>query len=128
MIDYAEVAADALAAIQDVGASTTLYRKGLPGGTSHDPLFPPDTPFTINYVDISSSSSDLSAQVKNKGGRNFGDLVEVIAHTILVAVYPGGPPKKDDMVDLGGVRFRVASVTTTAPAGIDVLYELGLVA
>jgi hypothetical protein len=128
MIDYASIAADTAATIADVGTSATLYRKGTAAGPEYDPVHLPEVPFAIHYVDISGTVSDRSSSISPRSISKTGDLIAIISHTILVAVYAGGPPKKDDTVDLGGTRLRVVSVTTTAPAGIDVVYELGLAA
>lgn len=113
-VDWGEVAAEATAAINEVGFAATLLRPGVKSGSENSPTIGPPTeePVTI----LQTSLDKL---------RKSGSLVEGAKAAYLVAVGELGlAPSTVDSLRVSGVDQSILKVTELAPGGRDLLYSV----
>lgn len=121
MIDYAQIAADALAAIQEAGTTATLARIA----KTFDPVtgavsLPVATKGTIDCVILPARSSDLPENMSNTLSEA---LVKGKLRKLLIAA-SGAPfePEGNDIAAFGSVYWILLACTPLAPAGTPVIY------
>lgn len=114
-INYAQLANDVSAVIEEFGA-TAILRKTSGGATTPwgtETATQTDTEITVVDDNIQNRYID-------------GTLTTRRARVLLVSVAAGVVPAKADQVQVRGVWHDIEEVLTTAPGGVDLLYELEL--
>lgn len=117
-IDYAEIAADALEAIQEAGQGMVLFSAGEPG--HYDEI-------EDEYIDGTPDEAipffgvfgDVTYAYAAKAGGSI-QLRDRMIYAEAVSI----EPKLTDHVYIMGEEWSIVNITPISPAGIDVLYEL----
>lgn len=117
-IDYDEIAADALVAIQEAGQGMVLFSAGTPGEYDEindeytDPV--PDTAIPFYGV-----FGDIGYAYAAKGGGSIQ-----LRDRMIFAEAVSMEPKMSDHVYIMGEQWSLVNINPIAPAGTPVLYEL----
>lgn len=119
MIDYAEIAAEALESIAEAGQPVTLHIPGTAGGSYVPGVgVVEDTPSR----DVTGIGALFGYKQTHIDGTNIlhGDQRLLLAPQIEVE------PVTGNTITVGGVRYNVVHCERVAPTGIPVLYKVQL--
>lgn len=119
MIDYAEIAAEALESIAEAGQPVTLHIPGAAGGGYVPGVgVVEDTPAR----DVTGIGALFGYKQTHIDGTNIlhGDQRLLLAPQIEVA------PVTGNTMTVGGVTYNIVNVQRVAPAGVPVLYKVQL--
>lgn len=117
-IDYEEIAADALEAIEEAGQAVMLNIPGTGGGYVPGVGVVPANPATTHEgigVPLGYKSKDID-----------GTLIKQGDQRCLVAPQIAAAPKPGHTLTASGTTYNVVAVERVAPAGVPVLYKLQL--
>lgn len=117
-IDYDEIAADALEAIQEAGQGMVLFSAGSPG--EYDEINDEYTdPIPDQAVPFYGVTTDVSLVYATKAGGTLQARDRIIlADAINIE------PKLSDHVYVMGEEWSIINITPIDPAGTPVIYEL----
>jgi hypothetical protein len=114
-INYTQLRNDVSAVIDEFGFAATLRKTTGGASTPWGTETPTETDTEITVVDDNIQNRYID-----------GTLTTRRARVLLVSVAAGVVPAKEDRVQVRGVWFDIEEVLTTAPGGVDLLYELEL--
>lgn len=109
--DWAGIASEVLEAIASVGFAATLEQPNLEG-PEYDPVQGEPTLHAVTVIDDQTRKRDTSGTVTGS--------------TRTLTVGSGVVPQKGWRVLVRGQWHRIAEVSTLAPGGVDLLYDLTL--
>lgn len=117
-IDYVEIAADALEAIQEAGQGMVLFSAGAPGEYDeiNDEYTDPTPDTTVPFYGV---TTDASLQYATKAGATLA-----LQDRIILADAVNITPKLTDFVYVMGEQWSIINITPIDPAGTPVLYEI----
>lgn len=117
MEDWAAIAAEVAGAIASVGFAATLRRAPIKQAT------PWDAP-----VDIAGEV--FAVTVVDDGIKTMFDRATLITRQarVLTISATGVVPAMDDLLEVRGVEHRVVAVMPLAPGGVDLLFEVEILA
>lgn len=112
--DYTKSRATATRLIKRFGKDVTLHSRSA-SGTEYDPTIAETTP-TLRVV-------DLNRVLATQGN---GGLVVGSRRTLLAEAKTGVTPKKDDEVEMDGVKHTIDEARPLSPGTVTILWELDL--
>lgn len=117
-IDYDEIAADALAALEEAGQPVVVHKPGIGGGYVPGVGVVPAEP----AQDIAGTGAVFGYMASHVDGTTIlqGDQYMLLAPQIAQA------PQVCWTITVSGVTYNIVSVERVAPAGVVVLYKLQL--
>ena len=110
--DWTAIAAEAAAAIADVGFPVTVSRPG-PG---------PQTPWSTEM----QMDETLTALAVDMGIRELRQGGEIVRRRVLLMAAGDTAPRIGDVLTVRDARHAVLAVQPTAPGGVDVMVKVEL--
>ncbi len=123
-MDYTEIAADVLAALQEDGFAVTLRRQT--AGTYNPVTGEFSGESTTDYAAQALISSQNMPQTGNTGERYFNGTLIQTGDKILILAASGltVPPTPGDQLIVFGVTWQIATKTTVEPGGVTLFYRV----
>lgn len=112
---YDEIAADVLELLEEFGNPVTMTRHGAPVEDPVEGTVTPGAPVVTTPLGVIIAMNEEYA-TRYGTGAQLGDRI--------LLMQPGNRPQSGDVLTLEGEGWTVVTVDVTAPAGVDVLYEV----
>lgn len=123
-MDYTEIAADVLAALQEDGFAVTLRRQT--AGTYNPVTGEFSGESTTDYAAQALISSQNMSQTGNTGERYFNGTLIQTGDKILMLAASGlsVTPAPGDRLIIGSVAWQIVTLITVEPGGVALFYRV----